>query len=1596
MSILKIEPSAINTEADFSLGSLSVSGNVNIGAATIAETDSGGLAFTTSSGTFDITANTVNFLNTVATTSIAPGGSINTGGGGGGTATDVPKITNIQVTDSSYTVLDDTAIDITGGYVKITGTGFASGCVVMINNALATSTTFVSSTEVRAQLPATAAGTYVIYLVNTDGGVAIRINGITFSTTPAWTTGSSLSGADGTTVSIQLAATGATAYALAAGSSLPGTLTVSSSGLISGVLPSLSSDTTYSFTVNAIDAELQDSPRTFSITITAGDPFFAATTLLLPGSSTTFVRDASTNNFAVGIFGDTRPNNFSPFTLGYYSNFFDGNGDYFTIPYNLELDLIPLTAWTFEAWVYSTSATGRRLFATDGGLSSWNSTNGIHVLIQTSASGSSLALNIQVATGSSTPVGVTTTTTFPINQWAHVAVSISGTTAYIAVNGVVTSSSISTKSRPSSNPSLAIGAIFSEGVQSTVNWIGYISNLRIVKNTALYTTNFTPPTAPLSAVAGTSLLTCQGIGFYDNSANKFTLTKIGNTQFTSFIPYLINSDYRSYGSPYFDGTSDYVAAPTNSAFAFGTGDFTYEAWFYMSSSGNIYQSIIESSDGTYATSIRFGNDGFGNKLQFSTNVANAADIYSCSITQNNVVNNGWNHVALTRQSGTCRAFLNGFVLSLGSGVNPGSYPVTSFTSTHNIGNSNLTIGTNSFTGYISNARVLKGTALYTANFTPPTQPLTAIANTSLLTLQNNQPVNNSAFLDSSSNNLVVARAGNATQGTFSPYSPSGWSNYFDGTGDYLSVADDAAFNLAADNWTIETWFNFPVLPAVGGVYTFVSQWRSEPTPSLAWFAYLYNNAGTYQLHFNYSTTGTTQVNLPVNLAGASSIVGWNHVAFVRSGNSFLVFLNGTQLGSSQSLNATIFNSTAPVWVGAQSSGGTPQYLINGYLSNLRIVKGTAVYTANFTPPTQPLTAIAGTSLLTCADNRFMDESPNNFAITRNGDARVTNFSPFKAQVQTPRTYSAYFDGTGDYLTVPSSNEFVAGGNGFTVEAWVYYTSITNFSFIAASTTGANSYNPYWFIGSSNTGNWRVSWGDAASADLGVAVQLNRWHHVAMVMNTNGSGSFYLNGTSIANVTGKTLNGSSTGIAIAHGGGFLNAQYLVTGYISNLRYVKGTAVYTANFTPPTQPLTAIANTSLLTCQSPTFVDNSTNNFAVTAAGNTQPTTVNPFGSTFANSTGYTAAEYGGSMYFDGTGDYLTVSGTSSFNFGTSNFTLECWVLQPDINAGTRMISALTPYSTGNTGWALYFGAGSVAWFVNGANRIISSTSVVASTWNHLAIVRNNGSTVMYLNGVATGSTYSDSTNYSGSAQYIGSDPTQPYLGYISNLRIVKGTALYTSNFVPPLTPVTPTTNTVLLLNGTAAAITDVTTKNVLETVGDVKISTAVSKFGGSSMYFDGTGDFLTTVMPALGTGSFTVEFWFYPTDPTRAYLILDKAFRDGNFSLLTDYLNAGVFYLNVAGSAYTFSFTPPIVNQWNHIAISRNSSSLRFFLNGVQLGTTQTNSGSVTTGTLYIGGASTTGSGYLTTMGYIQDFRITQGIARYTANFTPPAVPFTPS
>ena len=180
-----------------------------------------------------------------------------------------PSINVISITDSSYNVLDDTAANTTGAFLRITGTNFQSGAIVMVGSSnTAISTTFVDSSTLRAEIPAIAAGTYPVYVVNTNGGTAIRINGLTTSPFPAWSTGATLTGQEsGVLFAISLSANSDSAITYSNTTALPAGTTLAANGLFSGT-SSPASTTTFSFDVKATDAENQDASRTFSVTVT--------------------------------------------------------------------------------------------------------------------------------------------------------------------------------------------------------------------------------------------------------------------------------------------------------------------------------------------------------------------------------------------------------------------------------------------------------------------------------------------------------------------------------------------------------------------------------------------------------------------------------------------------------------------------------------------------------------------------------------------------------------------------------------------------------------------------------------------------------------------------------------------------------------------------------------------------------------------------------------------------------------------------------------------------------------------------------------------------------------------------------------------------------------------------------------------------------------------------------------------------------------------------------------------------------------------------------------------------------------------------------
>ncbi len=273
-------------------------------------------------------------------------------------------------------------------------------------------------------------------------------------------------------------------------------------------------------------------------------------------------------------------------------------------------------------------------------------------------------------------------------------------------------------------------------------------------------------------------------------------------------------------------------------------------------------------------------------------------------------------------------------------------------------------------------------------------------------LYNPGPTKYLAFADNSNNNFPITVQGDAYGSTFSPYEGN-YSNYFDGTGDYLSIANNTSLNLNGVAFTVEFWIN-----RQNSGLTFVTGKHSAYTanPTGGWGIWLNEGAPWMGYNGDYATIqGSTSI--PLNT--------WAHVALCDDGTTARLFLNGTQIGSSTT-RLTTASSTA--FVTGQNIVGTTwdqAYPTQGWISNLRVVKGTALYTSNFTPPTAPLTAIANTQLLTCLSNRFADTSSNNFAITSVGNTSISPFQPFTLAAN--NYGSGYFDGTGDYLSVTNNS-----------------------------------------------------------------------------------------------------------------------------------------------------------------------------------------------------------------------------------------------------------------------------------------------------------------------------------------------------------------------------------------------------------------------------------------------------------------------------------------------------------------------------------------------------------------------------------------------
>ena len=637
-------------------------------------------------------------------------------------------------------------------------------------------------------------------------------------------------------------------------------------------------------------------------------------------------------------------------------------------------------------------------------------------------------------------------------------------------------------------------------------------------------------------------------------------------------------------------------------------------------------------------------------------------------------------------------------------------------------------------------------------------------------LLNFNGLNNSTTFSEETGKTVVANGDAKISTTQSVF--GGSSGYFDGTDDYLSFdTQSISWDFSLNNWTLECWV-YPVDTVSRAIFmprdasTF---WPFGIYTQNANKIYAYASGGAWDV----TIVGTTTLTLNA----------WNHIAFVRYKNNFYLFVNGVRDGvGNYSGNLIAFPTTT--YIGKDPGNSYSDW--KGYIDSFRLIKGRALYTENFTVPTEQFQYDPYyndyTSLLIPFDGPnnstvFGDYSLNRNIITANGDVTIsTAQSKFGGS-------SGYFDGTGDYLSIPDSNLFVFGTNDFTIECWIK-TSTANKVILDRYAAGIPT-NWQIYITSSGYLQWYTN---TAKKTGSIVVTDGNWHHIAVVKSNNIL-NFYIDGVVDGTGLSDTTNYSTlvTYLGIGAQINSRNASYDFNGYIDSVRITKGIARYTGNFTVPTQAFYKPYNYDPFLNQvalllhmdgdnnTTVFNDSSVNNCGIMVLGDAKISTAQ---SVFGGSSGY----------FDGTGAYLTTSGTS-FDLGTENWTIEFYFYRSDTNNRGLFGSRTGSYGPLQLDLVaskikILAGTGTTSWTINATG----TTTINTGAWYHLAAVRNGGTFNLYLNGVLeyTSIALSSLSMIPTNTITVGWESdyaASPFYGYIDSVRITKGIARYTGNFTP---------------------------------------------------------------------------------------------------------------------------------------------------------------------------------------------------------------------
>ena len=811
-----------------------------------------------------------------------------------------------------------------------------------------------------------------------------------------------------------------------------------------------------------------------------------------------------------------------------------------------------------------------------------------------------------------------------------------------------------------------------------------------------------------------------------------------------------------------------------------------------------------------------------------------------------------------------------------------------------------------------------------------------------------------------------------------------------------------------------------------------------------------SNLALYSFN-NAPLVGTTPIN-PTS---------WYHVSIANENNCVNVYLNGQlEISASTSNMIDTSGSPQPLYIGSLNSNTYQSF--TGYIDELLLTNNNTKYISNYTTPSITYNAAyqpndipsSATILLLHLDNNYIDSSYYQNIISSAGTPT------FSTSINVFGGYSMTLNGTSQYIyigTPAAPNTFTFGSLDFTMEAWIYITSTSAanciFSNYPASTIPLIGGTVNWWylqVNATTPVLYFRTYNSNITLTGITSLSTSTWYHVALTRNGQVI-SIYLNGKLEASTTAlgtsvldKLNSTNQFGIgAYSTLPSPTSTTTYFTGNIDEVRITKGYSRYSTTFTPPvttfaTAPLYDITpsqniNTVLLLhFDTPTFTDSSYYNNVATNVGSTITTnTQYKFGNT--------------SLYLSGSLQYIYYPSSSLFSFGYSDFTIECWLYSSNVTSMLRFLGNLSngvAFTTNN--WAIGIDSTSsskiVVYVYNqsaGSPTMTGTIPLSTNTWYHYALVRYGGVFTQYINGVKDVSLSNSTLSFDGGAAMpfcVGgsgkNSSGENFTGYIDEVRVTKGTAMYLTNFTPQNAPfgstlsaVQQNSSVILLMhnegaNGSMNFIDSSPYNNPLTAYNFAQISTANDAYGASCLYLPATLGSVSNAGTAyvqtnsslqnnLGTGDFTIEFWFnwsgtYSTSSSSNQRLMSNTTAswaanywvigfDNNSSNYSAHLGFAAYNIyNVNGNVWYASTVVIQANTWYHFAVTRQGTNFYVFSNGIlqntYTGITTAVDDGATARVINIGG-NPGDSQYF--YGYMDEVRITKGFARYTASFQLP-------